>query len=137
MAKLVLAIGDGIKGSGKTFKIELEGEAADQLFNKKIGETVKLAETKDNELTITGGTDASGFPMRKDVEGAIKKKIFVAGGTGYRPKRKGCKDRRTVSGNTIYEGTAQVNLKVVKAGKETLADIFAPKEEATEEAKEE
>lgn len=135
MAKIHVAIGDGKKTSGKTYKVELEEADARLLIGKKIGDTVKLPQTKDNELIITGGSDNSGFPMRKDVAGVQKKKIFLASGVGYRPKGKGVKDKKTVAGNTIYEGTAQVNMKVSKEGKEKLEHIFppAPKEEKKKE----
>lgn len=134
MVKIHVAIGDAKKSSGKTYKIILEEADSRILFGKKIGDKVKLAQTKDNELVITGGSDASGFPMRKDVEGVVRKKIFFASGIGYKPKARGIKDRKTVAGNTIYDGTAQVNMKVSKEGKETLAHLFpeAPKEEKKE-----
>ena len=125
MAKFTIAIGDGVKGSGKTYKLQLEGDDCATLLGKKIGDKVTLAQTKDNTLEITGGSDVSGFPMRKDVEGVQKKKIFLASGVGYRPTREGCKDRKMVSGNTIGESTSQVNFRVVKQGKETLDKIFA------------
>jgi small subunit ribosomal protein S6e len=132
MAKIHVSIGDGIKGSGKTYKVMLEEADAQVLIGKKIGDTVKLPQTKDNELLITGGSDSSGFPMRKDVDGIQKKAIFLARGVGYRSKARGVKDRKTVAANTIYEGTAQVNMKVVKIGKEKLSDIFKTEEPAEE-----
>lgn len=135
MVKIHVAIGDAKKSSGKTYKIILEEAESRILFGKKVGDKVKLAQTKDNELIITGGSDSAGFPMRKDVEGVTRKKIFLLSGIGYRPRARGIKDRKTVAGNTVYDGTAQVNMKVSKEGKETLAHLFpeAPKEEKKEE----
>ncbi|MFA6088297.1 MAG: S6e family ribosomal protein [Candidatus Woesearchaeota archaeon] len=135
MAKFHVSVGDAKKGSGRTYKFLLENDDTRVLMGKKIGDKVQLAQTKDNILEVTGGSDASGFPMRKDLDGVQKKKIFLASGIGYNPKRKGCKDRKTVAGNTIFEGTAQVNLKVSKEGKEKLEVLF-PKEEKAEDKKE-
>jgi len=47
-------------------------------------------------------------------------------------KGRGQKDKKTVAGNTIYEGTAQVNMKVSKEGKEKLEDLFKVEEKAEE-----
>jgi len=73
--------------------------------------------------------------MRRDVDGIVRKKIFLASGIGYKSKGRGQKDKKTVAGNTVYDGTAQVNMRVSKEGKETLAHLFpeAPKEEKKEE----
>lgn len=69
---------------------------------------------------ITGGSDDSGFPMRKDVPGSDRKKVLITEGVGLRKNRKGNKRRRTVVGNTINQKTAQVNLKVVEKGDQPL-----------------
>ncbi len=98
----------------------------------KVGDVVKGEgiDLPGYELQITGGSDSSGFPMRKDVNGPNKKKILIVGGVGLRTnKRDGRKVRKTVAGNTVYEKTAQINLKVVKYGPE-------PIEKAAEETKE-
>ena len=59
--------------------------------------------------------------MRKDVHGPVKKKILVAKrGTGFKPKRKGEKRRKTVRGNEVTADMALVNLKVVKYGESAL-----------------
>jgi len=77
--------------------------------------------------------------MRKDVQGTSRKKILIVGGVGLRKtKYKGSKIRKIVAGNTIYEKTAQINLKVVKYGKEAIEKApkaqAAPEGEATEKA---
>ncbi len=121
-----------ISYKGKTKKVVIEN--AKFLFGKKIGDKIKGEgiDMPGYEFEISGGSDASGFPMRNDVEGTSRKRILIAGGVGLRKKpRKGFRTRKTVAGNTIYEKTAQVNLKVLKMGKD---DLFAePKTEASEE----
>ncbi|MBR9675740.1 30S ribosomal protein S6e [Candidatus Woesearchaeota archaeon] len=135
--------------TGRTKQIVLSDEQSKALFNKKIGDVFK-GETVDltgYEFMISGGSDASGFPMRGDVSGVAKKKILTVGGVGVKKKRRGQRQRKTVAGNTVFEKTAQVNVKIVKVGKK---DLFteetpveangveeAPKEEEKPEEKEE
>ena len=123
-----------ISHKGKTKKVVVEDVKF--LQGKKIGDKVKGEglDMPGYEFQITGGSDASGFPMRKDVEGVNRKKVLLASGVGVRKRpRKGLRLRKTVAGNTIYEKTAQINLSVLKMGKE---DLFAePKEEASAEEK--
>jgi len=58
--------------------------------------------------------------MRKDIEGIGRKKIFTKKSIGVRKVEKGQRVRKTVAGNTIYEGTAQVNVVMIKKGSEPL-----------------
>jgi small subunit ribosomal protein S6e len=85
------------------------------------------------EFEISGGSDYCGFPMRKDVNGIMRKEILTTTGLGNRYKRHGMRLRRTVSGNTIYNKTAQINLKVLKHGAEPLIKE-EPKTEAQPQA---
>ena len=84
------------------------------------------------EFEITGGSDNAGFPMRRDVAGIARKKIAIVKGVGLKKpkKRWGMKLKKTVSGNTINAKTAQVNLKVIKAGAVPL--VAEQKEEKKE-----
>ena len=72
--------------------------------------------------------------MRKDVEGFARKKILIVEGVGLKKKAPGIRLKTTVCGNTIHPKITQVNLKVLKEGKEPIA---APekKEEAKKEKK--
>lgn len=122
-----------IAKDGKSVQREVKDDQAEVFLNKKIGETI----TGDGfglpgyEFLIAGGSDRAGFPMRKDVRGAGRKQILAVKGIGVRKKRHGQRQRKTVSGNTIYAETAQINLKVLKAGKEDL--FAAPEAPAAEE----
>ncbi|MBY8985225.1 MAG: 30S ribosomal protein S6e [Candidatus Lokiarchaeota archaeon] len=89
----------------------------------KIGEIIRggLIGFPNYEFQITGGSDSSGFPMRKDVHGPVKKKILVSKrGSGYKPLRKGQKKRKTVRGNEVTYDMTLINLKVVKYGEAEL-----------------
>jgi len=116
--------------SGKSKQMELSDEQSESLYNMKIGQKLEgnLVGLEGYELEIRGGSNDSGFPMRKDVEGNDRKKILAISGVGLKSRGKGIRTRKSVAGNTIGEKTAQVNLKVIKLGKE---NIFEEKKEET------
>ena len=131
---------------GKSYQKEFE--TLGKLLNKKIGDKVSGDDFGLNgyELTITGGSDKDGFPMRKDVHGTKRQKILLTGGVGFKPKRKGERRKKSVRGNTVNPDTAQVNTKIEKQGKETVAQLWGAetktqekpvKEEAKREKKSE
>ncbi|MBN1385435.1 30S ribosomal protein S6e [Candidatus Woesearchaeota archaeon] len=132
MADYKLVISD--PKTGKSYQKEAKEPDSKSLSGLQIGDKVK-GETIDMagyEFEITGGSDFAGFPMRKDVKGILRKKILAVKGTGLAQKDKGIRVKKLVAGNTISEKTAQINLKVIKYGKEPLE----PKEEKAEEKKE-
>jgi small subunit ribosomal protein S6e len=96
------------------------------LFGKKVGDDIEgdLIGIPGYILTIRGGSDNSGFPMRFDVQGMGKKKIFIGSGPGVRRVRKGEKRRKTVRGNVISEDISQLNLVVKQAGPQKLSEII-------------
>ena len=147
MAEFKLVIGD--PKTGKTVQKEAKENAADAFLGLKIGQTVKgeVIDLTGYEFEITGGSDYAGFPMRKDVPGQQRKRILAVTGVGvnnkkkYRkPKKKGMRtmkgmrSRKMVAGNTVYERTAQINLKVLKAGKGPLVEAPAPEAKPEGEA---
>ncbi len=124
--------------TGKSYK--KEGDA--QIYmGKKIGDKVDGSFIGMNgyELEITGGSDKDGFAMRGDLSGAGRKKPLVISGVGARPKDKGVKQRKTVHGNVIDETINQLNLKIVKYGKDDVEKALGlvKEEEKTEENSEE
>ncbi len=118
--------------SGKTYQKTLED---DSLVGKKIGEKVEgdFLGLEGYELEIRGGSDHAGFPLRKDIEGPVRKRALLGGGVGVKINRPGMKLRKTVCGNTITVKTAQINLSVKKYGSKALEDIFGKKEEKAAE----
>jgi len=121
--------------AGKSYQKEFEN---DIFINRKIGEKIEGSAIglADFEFEITGGSDFAGFPHRKDIDGMGRKAALLSKGTGIRKRLdKGIKIRKTVVGNTFSERTAQVNLKVVKYGKENLAKALGIEEKPKEEKK--
>lgn len=123
-------------GDPKTGKSYQKSVPEKDLTGKKIGEKIegKTLGLDNYELEITGGSDDCGFPMRKDIDGSLKKKILAVEGIGIKTNdKKGRKIRKTVRGNTISTKTVQVNMKVLKQGTKPLEELLGKKEEKSEE----
>ena len=116
--------------TGKSYQKVVDGS---RLIGKKIGESVqgKSVGFGDYEFMIMGGSDDAGFPMRKDLEGNLKKRIMIGKSVGLREaKDKGFKKRKSVRGNTVSEKTAQINMKIMKYGSKNPEEVFGKKEES-------
>ncbi len=125
--------------SGKTYKLELEGEAlvGKELHNKIDGKLIS-PDLEGYEFEITGTSDKAGFTSMKEVEGIGLKKIFLKDygkGLKKRPKKEGKKKRsdttpkglrlrKTVRGKIISKDIVQVNLKILKEGTKKLSEVF-------------
>ncbi len=113
----------GCPKTKKCFKKELKENDCKLLIGKKIGDSIKgeAIDFPGYEFQITGGSDNSGFPMRWDVDLAGRKKILISSGVGLKKKkRNGIRLRKTVAGNKIHDKTVQINMKIIKYGKESL-----------------
>ena len=130
-----------ISDKGKAYKLEIEDEI---LVGKSIGDKVDGKEIKPElegyELEITGGSDSSGFPLSKDVEGIGFKRALLKKGFGMKSNEKGIRLRKIFRGKVVSNKTSQINFNVVKAGKTPLDKVFgagAPAPAEGEEKKEE
>ena len=117
--KLVISSKDG-----KSVQKDLPENLIDTVVGKKIGEKINGSELgfEGYEFELTGGSDIAGFPMRTDLEGSIRRRIFTTKSLGVRVWRKGMKVRKSVAGNTVHDKITQLNLKVLKAGSAPLAE---------------
>ena len=131
--KLVLSRKDG-----KSFQKVVKDNQAAVFLKKSIKDKIngKDIGMDGYEFEISGGSDKCGFPMRKGIL-QTRQKITLEGKTvGYSGKnrnkknQKGLKRKRTVCGERINSKIVQINLKILKEGKEKLGE-----EGATEEAK--
>lgn len=120
MVEFKLVIGDS--KSGKSYQKEVKDKEAKAFLGKTIGEKVNGNDCGflGYEFLVTGGSDYCGFPMRKDNKGTSRKKILSTRGVGIKTKEKGLKVRKNVAGNTIHNKITQINLKILKNGKEPL-----------------
>ncbi len=125
----------GLK-DGRSAQKELADEVSKTVWGKKIGDKI-IGDSigfSGYEFMITGGSDYCGIPMRKDVHGAVRKKILAVKGTGLKQLAKGIRVRVTVCGNVVHPKIAQLNMKVIKEGNEPL--VVAKEAEKKEEKKE-
>jgi len=107
-------------------------------FGNKIGEKVPGQELglEGYELEITGGSDIAGFPMRKDVDGFQRKKIYTVKTQGVKDitGKKGARIRKTVAPGQIGKDTVQINVKIVKYGSKPVKECLGIADKAAEEA---
>lgn len=118
--------------TGKSYQADVEKGKELALIGKKIGETLDGGAfgAAGYMLEITGGSDSSGFPMRKDVPENRKISALVSDGPGFKPQRKGERKKKILRGNAVSQETAQVNLVVKQAGPTALEQLFPKKEAA-------
>ncbi len=126
--------------TGKCFQKELSKEESEALYTKVLGEEFnsELIGITGAKFLITGGSDASGFPMRRDLPGTQRKKLLITKSLGFRGKLRkkrfgGLRIKKSIAGNTVYEKTNQLNVKTTK-GDDAVVKAFAPKEEAPTDA---
>ena len=131
--KLVLSRKDG-KSFQKVVKdapIFLKKKITDKIDGKEIG-------MDGYELEITGGSDKCGFPMRKGIQQKRQKIILEGKTVGFngknrnKNKQKGLKRKKTVCGELIDGSIVQINLKILKEGKEKLGEEKKPEEKKEE-----
>ena len=119
--------------TGKSYNQEIKDEKARRVKGLKIGDTLDgaIIGLSGYTLEITGGSDKSGFPMKKGVKGSARARILIKKGTGYRPKGR-IRKKKTVRGQNIDENIVQVNTKVVKAGSKGIDKLLGVTEEEPE-----
>ena len=124
-----IVIGDK---DGKSYQKEITADKLNALLNLKIGDEFDggVVDVPGYRLSISGGSDKDGFPMRKGVHGQGRKQILVAEGPGFYPVMKGERKKKSIRGEVIAQDIAQINLKIVKAGAKPLAEIFGKTSEA-------
>ncbi|MFX1261795.1 MAG: 30S ribosomal protein S6e [Promethearchaeota archaeon] len=110
---------------GKAIQYELDDAKTNALVGKSVGDVVEgdALGLPGYKLKITGGSDASGFPIRPDVHGSGKKRILIKGPPGFRSKRKGMAKRRTVRGRELNLDISQVNMRIEEKGSTPLEEL--------------
>ena len=126
----------GLK-NGKCVQKELPETESKKVLGKQIGDKINGDDIgfPGYEFELTGGSDYCGFPMRKDNPGMARKKILAVQGIGMKKIAKGMRQKKTVCGNTVHIKISQVNLKVLKEGKDPLAPASDQKKDAVKEEK--
>jgi small subunit ribosomal protein S6e len=113
--QLINAIGtneaEGELFRARAWQIRVNDDRTKRLIGLRIGDLFDglIIGLKNVKLEIRGGSDNSGFPMRPDVMGGVKKKILLSGPPGFHPREKGERRRKMVRGNTITDDIVQIN----------------------------
>ena len=130
MAEFKVVVGDE---TGDTRQFDVDGQDANRFLGREIGEDVDggAVGVDGVDLTLTGGSDEAGRPMREDVPGTDLKELLLEGGVGYDPSRDGERKRVTVRGRQISEDTVQINARVAEG---TIADALGETDEEDEES---
>jgi len=112
--------------------IDLDDERKVRLFHDhRIAEEIPGDplgdEFKGYVFKITGGIDKDGFAMKQGVMLNHRTRLLLDGSTGtYRPKRDGCRKRKSVRGCIIGPDISVVNLVIVKRGEHDLPGLTDP-----------
>ena len=122
--------------SGMSKSMELDDAKAATFMNRKIGEQIDGAalEMSGYKLKLTGGSDTSGFPMDRSIDGSAKRQVLKL--IAVSGKKKGQHRRSTVRGNTVTVDTAQVNLSILEYGDRSIDEIMGPPKQKEEKPKE-
>ncbi len=120
--------------TGKTAQAEVQPEKESLLIGNGIGDTIdgSVIGLDAYKLQITGLSDKSGTPSRKEIEGSRKTYAFLLSKKGA---KKGIRVRRLVRGRVISQDTEQINTVIVEYGTKPVEEIFKPKEKKEEQGK--
>ncbi len=119
--------------TGKSYQRTMPDEKAKKLNNLIVGNEFdgSLLGLQGYKLLITGGSDKSGFPMKKGVHGIGKPKVLMKEGIGYNPNGS-VRKRKRVRGERIANDIVQINTKISKYGREDLETLLGIKKEKVE-----
>ncbi len=120
--------------TGKTGQAEVPKDRETQLVGRRMGEVIDgaVAGLDGFKLKVTGMSDSSGSPSRKEIDGTRKAAPLLSYGVGMRKRGKGLRERRTVRGNTISNETVQINTVIEEYGSKPMEELFKPKEKKAE-----
>jgi len=116
--------------TGKCYSVHLTKNKASTYVGKQIGDIVDgvFAGLPGYKLTITGGTDEAGFPMRRDVDGAGRKRVLLTEGVGFHARRPGQRRRRIVVSKKVTPEIVQLNFKVTQKGMKPIEELLKSQE---------
>ena len=125
--------------NGKSHQVEVSGHHANSLIGKKIGDEVDgiFISLPGYKLQVTGGTDKNGFAMRRDLPGMSRRRLLLSESSGFKPKEKGLRKKKSVRGNTVNQDIVQINMKVTKHSSKPIDKLINIEKKDDGEKKEE
>ncbi|WP_019178714.1 30S ribosomal protein S6e [Methanomassiliicoccus luminyensis] len=117
--------------TGMSYQVNVSGHHANSLIGKRIGDVVDgiFVSLPGYKLTIVGGSDKDGVPMRSDLPGVRRKNVLLSDGTGFNAPENGMRRRKLVRGNTVSNETTQINMTISGAGSKPVEELLPKKEE--------
>lgn len=117
--------------SGKSYQVPVAGHHANSLIGKKIGDVVDgiFVGLPSYKLTIRGGSDKDGLPMRSDLPGSRRKKILLTDSVGFNSPEPGLRRRKNIRGNTVGPETVQINMIISQEGSKPIEELLTAQEE--------
>ena len=124
MADFTVVVSD--PETGATYQRDVDGQDANRFLGRSIGDDVDgdAVGLSGYTLTLTGGSDNAGRPMREDVRGPALKEVLLTGGTGYNPSRGGERRRITVRGSEVSDEVTQINVKITEYGDGSVEELL-------------
>jgi small subunit ribosomal protein S6e len=124
MAEFQVAVAD--PDDGHTYQFDVDGQDANRFMGRSIGDEVDGGAVGLSEytLSVTGGSDDAGRPMRPDVAGPSLKTLLLDGGVGFKPTRDGERRRVTVRGREVSDATSQVNVSIAEHGSQSIDELL-------------
>jgi small subunit ribosomal protein S6e len=106
--------------------VEAKDAAANKFLGRKVGDVIDgdAVGMPGYSIEITGGSDREGFPLRRDLPGSKRRKVLIAGGTGYNPSEKGRRRRKSVHGRDISADVGQINVKIAERGAKPVEELL-------------
>ena len=125
--------------NGKSHQVQVSGHHANSLIGKKIGDEVDgiFISLPGYKLQVTGGTDKNGFAMRRDLPGMSRRRLLLSKSSGFKPKEKGLRKKKSVRGNTVNQDIVQINMKVTKHSSKPIDKLIKIEKKDEGEKKEE
>lgn len=118
--------------TGVSYKIDATGGQAGAFIGKSIGENItgEALGFSGYTIRITGASDKTGTPARRDLSGTGRRRLLLSEGTGFHPTYDGQRVRKSIRGAEITGDFVQINAQVVEYGSKDLKSYFEAPEEA-------
>lgn len=137
MVEFKVNVGD--PDSGKTHPVTVTGQHANVLVRKRIGQEIDgmFLGLPGYKVTITGGTDKDGFPMRPEIPQAGRKRVLVSESIGYHPPHHGTRKKKTFRGNEVSPDIVQINCRITHRGPKAVEKLLGKDDEGGDAAADE